>query len=88
MGLISLYQLGIVKHLPEPPLPRFDADKVDAAAEAHAYLAMPDGVPGMGSYAATVALAAADGADRATDRPGSRCCWPRRSASTPPPRAS
>ncbi|MCA1669726.1 MAG: hypothetical protein LC793_20515 [Thermomicrobia bacterium] len=22
MGLISLYQMGIIKHLPEPPLPR------------------------------------------------------------------
>ena len=69
MGLISLYQLGLIKHLPEPPLPRFDADKVDAAAEAYAYLAMPDGVLGLGSYAATLALAAAGGADRATDRP-------------------
>ena len=30
---------------------------------------MPDGVLGLGSYAATLALAAAGGADRAADRP-------------------
>ncbi len=35
MGLISLYQLGIVKYLPDPPLPGFDSDKVDAAPEAY-----------------------------------------------------
>ncbi len=37
MGLISLYQLGIIKHLPDPPLPGFDSDKVDAAAEAYSW---------------------------------------------------
>ncbi len=31
MGLVSLYQLGVIKHLPDPPLPGFDSDKVDAA---------------------------------------------------------
>ncbi len=69
MGLISLYQLGIIGHLPEPPFPGLDADKVDAAAEAYAYLAMPDGVLGLGSYAATLGLAAIGGADRATAQP-------------------
>ena len=69
MGLIALYQTGIIRHLPEPPLPYFDADKVDASREAYAYLAMPDGVLGLGSYAATMALAAAGGQERATERP-------------------
>ncbi len=69
MGLIALYQLGIIKHLPDPPLPYVDSDKVDAAGEAYAYLATPDGVLGLGSYAATLGLAAAGGADRATTRP-------------------
>ena len=32
MGLIALYQTGIIKHLPEPPLPMMNADKVDASA--------------------------------------------------------
>jgi hypothetical protein len=69
MGLISLYQMGIIEHLPEPPLPRFDADKVDAAAEAYAKLSTPDAVIGLGNYAATLGLAAMGGQDRATERP-------------------
>jgi hypothetical protein len=35
MGFIFLYQLGLIKHLPEPPLPGFNADKVDASSEAY-----------------------------------------------------
>jgi hypothetical protein len=35
MGLITLYQMGIIRHLPEPPLPMLNADKVDASAEAY-----------------------------------------------------
>ncbi len=34
MGLITLYQSGVIRHIPEPPLPALDADKVDASAEA------------------------------------------------------
>ena len=69
MTLISLYQMGIIEHLPEPPLPHFDADKVDAAAEAYAKLSTPDAVIGLGNYAATLGLAAMGGQDRATERP-------------------
>ena len=43
MGLISLYQMGVIRHLPDLPLPYFDADKVDASAEAYAYFSAPDG---------------------------------------------
>ena len=35
MGLIALYQMGIIRHLPEPPFPMLDADKVDASSEAY-----------------------------------------------------
>ncbi len=69
MGLITLYQLGILKHLPEPPLPRLDADKVDASADAYAMFELPDGILGLGSYAATMALAAMGGQDRAQEQP-------------------
>lgn len=69
MGLITLYQMGRIAHLPDPPLPGFDADKVDASAEAYAKLAMPDGVLGLGSYAVTAAFAAMGGEDRATTHP-------------------
>jgi uncharacterized membrane protein len=69
MGLIALYQMGLIRHLPEPPLPGFDADRVDASAQAYARFAMPDAVLGLGSYAATMALAAAGGVDRAATHP-------------------
>ena len=69
LAAVSLYQMGIIRHLPEPPLPRMDADTVDAAPEAYAMLAMPDGVLGLVSYAGTAALAAAGAANRATTHP-------------------
>ncbi len=68
MGLITLYQLGVIKHLPDPPLPGFDSDKVDAAAEAYSMFSMPDGPIGLGSYAATLGLAAMGGENRAVER--------------------
>ncbi len=69
MGVIALYQMGILKHLPEPPLPKLNADKVDASDEAYSHLQTPDAVLGFGSYAVTMALAAAGGKDRATRQP-------------------
>jgi uncharacterized membrane protein len=69
MGLIALYQMGLLRHLPEPPLPHFDADKVDASGEAYAWLSTPDGVLGLANYAVTAVLAAAGGRDRARRRP-------------------
>lgn len=69
MGFIALYQIGILKHLPEPPLPGMDADKVDASDEAYALLQMPDAFIGLGSYAATMGLAAMGGNDRANTHP-------------------
>ncbi len=69
MGLISLYQLGLIKHLPDPPLPHFDSNKVDAADEAYSRFSMPDAPLGLGSYAATLGLAAMGGKDRAVERP-------------------
>ena len=69
MGLITLYQMGIIDHLPEPPLGRLDADRVDASGEAYNLFKTPDAALGLGSYAVTLALAAAGGADRARTQP-------------------
>lgn len=69
MAPIALYQMGIIRHLPEPPLPGLDADKVDAAGEAYAILGTPDAVLGIVSYGATMALAAVGGEGRAVDKP-------------------
>jgi uncharacterized membrane protein len=69
MALIALYQMGAIRHLPEPPLPHLDADKVDASAEAFEKLHTPDAVLGLGSYAATMSLAAMGGAERHREMP-------------------
>ncbi len=69
MSLITLYQMGIIRHLPEPPLPMLDADTVDAAPEAYKILATPDAALGLASYGATTVLAAMAGPDRATTKP-------------------
>src|SRR5437763_11957824 len=69
MGLIALYQMGIIKHLPEPDVPGLDADKVDASEEAYSYLETPDAAIGLGSYAVTLGLAAMGGKDRAKTHP-------------------
>jgi hypothetical protein len=59
----------VIRHLPEPPLPGLDADRVDASDEPFRYLSTPDGALGLVSYATTAALAAAGGHDRASRRP-------------------
>ncbi len=69
MSLITLYQMGIIKHLPEPPLPGLDADRIDASAEAYSRFATPDGILGIGNYAMTMGLAAMGGQERATEQP-------------------
>lgn len=69
MGVILLYQMGMIRHLPEPRLPKFNADKVDASDEAYEKLSMPDAAIGLASYAATITLTVAGGRDRAFDHP-------------------
>lgn len=69
MTAVSAYQAGLVRHLPEPPLPIFDADRVDAAPEAYQFLRTPDGLLGVVSYGITAALAATGPRTRAEDAP-------------------
>ena len=69
MGLISLYQTGIIESLPDPPLSYFDSEKVNAGAEAYSRLSMPDAPLGLGSYAATLGLAAMGGENRVEEKP-------------------
>lgn len=63
LGAVATYQLGLVRHLPEPPGRWFDADRVDASGEAYNFLKTPDAALGLLSYAATLVLAGAH-ADR------------------------
>jgi uncharacterized membrane protein len=68
LGLVALYQLGLLRHLPDPPLPGFDADRVNGSDQAYP-LGIPDALLGLGSYAVTATLAAAGAPDRATRTP-------------------
>lgn len=69
LGVVAAYQVGIIKHIPEPPLPNLDADKVDSSAEAYQQLSSPDAFIGIVSYAVTMMLAAMGGPQRAQHHP-------------------
>ncbi len=66
MMVVGIYQMGLIRHLPEPPFRFFNADKVDATPEAYSrmFLPMPDAFLGLLSYAITAALASLGAADR------------------------
>ena len=42
MAAVTLFQTGILKHLPDPPIDGFDSDKVNSSDTAYA-LGVPDG---------------------------------------------
>lgn len=69
LGTVAAYQFGLLKRLPEPPLPLLDAERVDASGEAYQYLKTPDAAIGLLSSAATLVLAGMGAADRARTRP-------------------
>lgn len=69
MAVVSLYQTGLLRHVPEPRLPYLDADKVDASDEAYEKFNVPDGLLGLTSFAITAMLAATGGAGRAHRQP-------------------
>ena len=64
MGVVAAYQMGLLKHLPEPPLAMLDADKVDASPEAYWPGSTPDAALGLLQAAATMALAGMGPQDR------------------------
>jgi hypothetical protein len=68
-GIVSLYQMGIIKRLPDPPIPIFDSDKVDAAPYAYSRFNSPDGPIMLISYGITAWLAAMGGKNRARSMP-------------------
>lgn len=71
MQIVALYQMGILSHVPEPPLPGLNADAVDAAPEAYSPLGLPipDALLGLVSYSVTAALAGLRGDDRVSHWP-------------------
>lgn len=70
--IVSAYQTGMVKHLPDPPEKLgeiFDATKVDASDYGYQRFETPDGVMMLALYSATAWLAAAGGINRAKEKP-------------------
>ena len=57
-SLISLFQLGFIRHMPDLPGKVFDTEQVNSSKDA-VLLGLPDGVISLGSYAATMLLATA-----------------------------
>jgi hypothetical protein len=68
-AIVTLYQTGIVKHLPDPPLSIFDSDKVDASTYAYKRGNAPDAPAMLVTYGLTAWLASAGGKDRAQRHP-------------------
>ena len=67
--IVSLYQVGIVKHLPDPPLDVFDSDQVDASDYAYKRFLTADGFLMLMSYATTAWLASMGGEKRSQTHP-------------------
>jgi uncharacterized membrane protein len=68
MAVVSLLQMGVVKHLPDPPLDSFDSDRVNSSALAY-QLGTPDGTLSLAGLALNVPLAGFGGEDRAEKTP-------------------
>jgi uncharacterized membrane protein len=68
MTPVALLQMGMVKHLPDPPLDGFDSDRVNTSKAAYA-LGLPDGTLAVGGYATNIPFAAFGGDDRAQSQP-------------------
>lgn len=67
--IVSLYQTGIIKHLPDPPVSLFDSDRVDASNYAYSRLDAPDAPMMIINYGVTALLASMGGKNRAEDKP-------------------
>lgn len=69
-GVVTLYQTGIIRRLPDIlPGRIFDAETVDASDYAYKRLQVPDASLMILTYATTAALASAGGAKRAARQP-------------------
>jgi uncharacterized membrane protein len=66
--MVSLFQTGVIEHLPDPPIDGFDSDKVNSSDTAYA-LGAPDGTLSLASLAANIPIAAFGGANRSQQQP-------------------
>jgi uncharacterized membrane protein len=68
MAAVTLYQMGLIRHLPDPPLPRFDSDRVNASDTAYQY-GVPDGTLTLAGHTTNAGIAAFGGVRRTDERP-------------------
>lgn len=68
MGIVTLFQTGIVKHLPDPPIGSFKTDKVNSSHEAYRR-GTPDAPIAVTTHAINMVLATLGGRDRARRAP-------------------
>lgn len=68
MGVIALFQGGLLRHLPDPPLKDFHSDDVNASDTAFGW-GMPDSPISIVSHAVNLALATLGAEDRAQTDP-------------------
>ena len=69
LGVVALYQFGLLRSVPEPPVPGLDADRVDASGEAYELLRTPDSAIGILSAGVSLVLAGMGGARRHEEQP-------------------
>jgi hypothetical protein len=67
-AIISLYQSGVIKRLPELPFNAFDSNKVNAAPEAYK-MGAPDATVSAWVYASNMVLATAGGTEASGRKP-------------------
>ncbi len=69
LAVVNLYQFGVLRKVPEPPLPGLGADRVDASGEAYQLLHTPDATLGIASAGISIVLAGMGGAKRHEQQP-------------------
>lgn len=69
MSVVTAYQSGLLRRLPDPPLPGVDSNKVDASGEAYIHLHTPDATLALASYGASMVLIGMGAGDRAQRQP-------------------
>ena len=67
-SIISLYQTGVIKTLPDIPLSIFDSNKVNASKAAY-QMGVPDGPVSLLTYSAVTVLASAKGTKASGRKP-------------------
>lgn len=74
--IVTLYQTGILRRLPDPPVGPFNSERVNASDYAYKRLQVPDAVLMIGTYAVTAGLAAAGGPTGPSNSRSCRWPWP------------